>query len=154
MSKRVEQMTGLEAIDTLVDALEILSMLEFGEESDDDDMKACAEEYGMVGLPRDADGEPIHIGDLMALGDDQAFYVEEMHLVASDKDGCMWQVSNNAGSLVKSDMLHHVPEDTIEGILIEAVMRAHCDTLADKDGTDVTDLLERLRELMGDSDER
>lgn len=36
MSKRVEQMTGLEAIDTLVDALEILSMLEFGEESDDD----------------------------------------------------------------------------------------------------------------------
>lgn len=154
MSKRVEQMTGLEAIDTLVDALEILSMLEFGEESDDDDMKACAEEYGMVGLPRDADGEPIHIGDLMALGDDQAFYVEEMHLVPSDKDGCMWQVSNNAGSLVKSDMLHHVPEDTIEGILMEAVMRAHCDTLADKGGTDVTDLLERLRDLMGDSDER
>lgn len=152
MSKRVEQMTGLEAIDTLVDALEILSMLEFGEDSDDDDMKACAEEYGMVGLPRDADGEPIHIGDLMALGDDQAFYVEEMHLVSSDKDGCMWQVSNNAGSLVKSDMLHHVPEDTIEGILMEAVMRAHCDTLADKDGTDVTDLLERLRDLMGDDD--
>ena len=152
MSKRVEQMTGLEAIDTLVDALEILSMLEFGEESDDDDMKACAEEYGMVGLPRDADGEPIHIGDLMALGDDRAFYVEEMHLVASDKDGCMWQVSDNAGSLVKSDMLHHVPEDTIEGILMEAVMHAHCDTLADKDGTDVTDLLERLRDLMGDDD--
>ena len=152
MSKRVEQMTGLEAIDTLVDALEILSVLGFGEDSDDDDMKACAEEYGMVGLPRDADGEPIHIGDLMALGDDRAFYVEEMHLVASDKDGCMWQVSDNAGSLVKSDMLHHVPEDTIEGILMEAVMRAHCDTLADKDGTDVTDLLERLRDLMGDDD--
>jgi len=154
MSKRVEQMTGLEAIDTLVDALEILSMLEFGEESDDDDMKACAEEYGMVGLPRDADGEPIHIGDLIALGDDRAFYAEEMHLVASDKDGCMWQVSDNAGSLVKSDMLHHVPEDTIEGILMEAVMRAHCDTLADKDGTDVTDLLERLCDLMGESNER
>ena len=152
MSKRVEQMTGLEVIDTIVDALEIMSMLEFGEDSDDDDMKACAEEYGMVGLPRDADGEPIHIGDLVALGDDQAFYVEEMHLVASDKDGCMWQVSDNAGSLVKSDMLHHVPEDTIEGILMEAVMRAHCDTLADKDGTDVTDLLERLRDLMGDDD--
>lgn len=152
MSKRVEQMTGLEAIDTLVDAIEIMSMLEFGDESDDDDMKACAEEYGMVGLPRDADGEPIHIGDLMALGDDQAFYVEEMHLVASDKDGCMWQVSNNAGSLVKSDMLHHVPEDTIEGILMEAVNRAHCDTLADKGGTDVSDLLERLRDLMGDDD--
>ena len=145
MSKRVEQMTGLEVIDTIVDALEIMSMLEFGEDSDDDDMKACAEEYGMVGLPRDADGEP-------TLGDDQAFYVEEMHLVASDKDGCMWQVSDNAGSLVKSDMLHHVPEDTIEGILMEAVMRAHCDTLADKDGTDVTDLLERLRDLMGDDD--
>ena len=31
----------------------------------------CAEAYGMVGLPRDVDGEPIHIGDLMALGDDQ-----------------------------------------------------------------------------------
>ena len=152
MSKRVEQMTGLEAIDTLVDALEILSMLEFGEESDDDDMKACAEEYGMVGLPRDADGEPIHIGDLMALNDDCAFYVEEMHLVASGKDRCMWLVSDNAGSLVKSYMLHHVPEDTVEGILMEVAKRVHRDTLADKDSTDVTDLLERLRDLMGDDD--
>ena len=32
MSKRVEQMTGLEAIYTIVDALEIMSMLEFGED--------------------------------------------------------------------------------------------------------------------------
>lgn len=156
MSNRVEQMTGLDAIDTLVDALEILSMLEFGEESDDDDMKACAEEYGMVGLPRDADGEPIHIGDLVALGDDKAFYVEEMRL-AADKDGnCVWVVSGayGVGELIEPNGLRHVAEDTIEGILMEAVMRAHCDTLADKDGTDVTDLLDRLRDLMGDSDER
>ena len=35
---------------------------------------------------------------------------------------------------------------------LEAVMRAHCDTLLRKDGTDVSDLLERLRELTGDDD--
>lgn len=153
MSKRVEQMTGLEAIDTLVDALEILSMLEFGEESDDDDMKACAEEYGMVGLPRDADGEPIHIGDLVCIEDD-AFYVDELRLLDGGEDGCIWKVVNGAGILIPAEALHHVAEDTPEGILLEAVRRAHCDTLADKGGTDVTDLLERLRDLMGDSDER
>ena len=151
MSKRVEQMTGLEAIDTLVDALEILSMLEFGEESDDDDMKACAEEYGMVGLPRDADGEPIHIGDLVCIEDD-AFYVDELRLLDGGDDGCIWKVVNGAGILIPAEALHHVAEDTPEGILLEAVMRAHCDTLADKGGTDVSDLLERLRELTGDDD--
>lgn len=151
MSKRVEQMTGLEAIDTLVDALEILSMLEFGEESDDDDMKACAEEYGMVGLPRDADGEPIHIGDLVCIEDD-AFYVDELRLLDGGEDGCIWKVVNGAGTLIPAEALHHVAEDTPEGILLEAVIRAHCDTLADKGGTDVSDLLERLRELTGDDD--
>ena len=151
MSKRVEQMTGLEAIDTLVDALETLSMLEFGEESDDDDMKACAEEYGMVGLPRDADGEPIHIGDLVCIEDD-AFYVDELRLLDGGDDGCIWKVVNGAGTIIPAEALHHVAEDTPEGILLEAVMRAHCDTLADKDGTDVSDLLERLRELTGDDD--
>ena len=151
MSKRVEQMTGLEAIDTLVDALEILSMLEFGEESDDDDMKACAEEYGMVGLPRDADGEPIHIGDLVCIEDD-AFYVDELRLLDGGEDGCIWKVLNGAGESFTPMALRHVPEDTIEGILLEAVQRAHCDTLADKGVTDVTDLLERLRELTGDDD--
>lgn len=151
MSKRVEQMTGLEAIDTLVDAIEILSMLEFGEDSDDDDMKACAEEYGMVGLPRDADGEPIHIGDLVCIEDD-AFYVDELRLLDGGEDGCIWKVVNGAGILIPAEALHHVAEDTPEGILLEAVMRAHCDTLLRKDGTDVSDLLERLRELTGDDD--
>lgn len=151
MSKRVEQMTGLEVIDTIVDALEIMSMLEFGEESDDDDMKACAEEYGMVGLPRDADGEPIHIGDLVCIEDD-AFYVDELRLLDGGEDGCIWKVVNGAGILIPAEALHHVAEDTPEGILLEAVMRAHCDTLLRKDGTDVSDLLERLRELTGDDD--
>ena len=126
-------------------------MLEFGEESDDDDMKACAEEYGMVGLPRDADGEPIHIGDLVCIEDD-AFYVDELRLLDGGEDGCIWKVVNGAGILIPAEALHHVAEDTPEGILLEAVMRAHCDTLADKGGTDVTDLLERLRDLMGDDD--
>lgn len=151
MSKRVEQMTGLEVIDTIVDALEIMSMLEFGEDSDDDDMKACAEEYGMVGLPRDADGEPIHIGDLVCIEDD-AFYVDELRLLDGGEDGCIRKVVNGAGILIPAEALHHVAEDTPEGILLEAVMRAHCDTLLRKDGTDVSDLLERLRELTGDDD--
>lgn len=151
MSKRVEQMTGLEVIDTIVDALEIMSMLEFGEDSDDDDMKACAEEYGMIGLPRDADGEPIHIGDLVCIEDD-AFYVDELRLLDGGEDGCIWKVVNGAGILIPAEALHHVAEDTPEGILLEAVMRAHCDTLLRKDGTDVSDLLERLRELTGDDD--
>ena len=155
MSKRIEEMKASEAMESICNTIDFLAWLldvDDAEEDECEDMMECAEAHGMVGLPRDKDGEPIHIGDLMALNDDCAFYVEEMHLVASGKDRCMWLVSDNAGSLVKSDMLPHVPADTIEGILMEAVMRAPCDTLFDKDGTDVTDLLERLRDLMGDDD--
>ena len=111
----------------------------------------CAEAHGMVGLPRDADGEPIHIGDLVCIEDD-AFYVDELRLLDGGDDGCIWKVVNGAGILIPAEALHHVAEDTPEGILLEAVMRAHCDTLADKGGTDVSDLLERLRELTGDDD--
>lgn len=153
MSKRIEEMTASEAMESICNSIDLLAwLLEVDDEDECEDMMECAEAHGMVGLPRDKDGEPIHIGDLMALNDDCAFYVEEMHLVASGKDRCMWLVSDNAGSLVKSYMLHHVPEDTVEGILMEVAKRVHRDTLADKDSTDVTDLLERLRDLMGDDD--
>lgn len=155
MSKRIEEMKASEAMESICNTIDFLAWLldvDDAEEDECEDMMECAEAHGMVGLPRDADGEPIHIGDLMAVKDD-AFYVEEMHLVAGGDDGCFWQVCDGAGSLIKADMLHHVGEDTLEGILLEAVMRAHCDTLLHKDGTDVSDLLERLRNLMGDCDE-
>lgn len=150
-------MRASEAMESICNTIDFLAWLletDDAEEDEREDVMECAEAHGMVGLPRDADGEPVHIGDLMAFDDERrAFYVEEMHLVASDTDGCLWQVSNGAGSLVKADMLHHVPEDTVEGILFEAVMRSHCDTLLRKESTDVSDLLERLRDLMGGSDD-
>lgn len=68
---------------------------------------AC-EAFGLVGLPFDADGEVIHIGDMMRHGGD-LFYVEEMRLCASDDSasGCMWLISDNSGCLLKGRHLHH-----------------------------------------------
>lgn len=100
----------------------------------------------VVKLPLDCDGMTVHLGDLMALTDN-AFHVEEMHLIADADGGYYWQISDNAGSLIKAKHLRHVGEDTLEGIMLEAVMRAHCDTLAGKDGTDITDLIERMQVL-------
>lgn len=105
----------------------------------------------VVKLPLDCDGMTVHLGDLMAVTDN-AFYVEEMHLIADADGGYYWQVSDNAGSLIKAKHLHHVGEDTLEGIMLEAVMRAHCDTLAGKDSTDITDLIERMQVLTGAAD--
>lgn len=139
MSKTFEEM-----IDEIAENMKTL---------EEETAKEACELFGLVGLPRDADDEPIHIGDLVALGDN-AFYVDEMYLFKGGECGCFWKVFNGAGDYFVPMALRHVHEDTIEGIMIEAVKRAHCDTLAKKDGTDITDLLERLRDLMGDSDER
>lgn len=156
MSKRIEEMKmkASEAIESSCNTIDFLAWLldvDDAEEDECEDMMECAEAHGMVGLPRDADGEPIHIGDLVAVGDD-AFCVDELHLVGGGDRGCFWKVLNGAGESFTPMALRHVPEDTIEGILLEAVQRAHCDALADKGVTDVTDLLERLRDLMGDDD--
>lgn len=155
MSKRIEEMKASEAMESICNTIDFLAWLldvDDAEEDECEDMMECAEAHGMVGLPRDADGEPIHIGDLVCIEDD-AFYVDELRLLDGGDDGCVWKVVNGAGTLIPSEALHHVAEDTPEGILLEAVMRAHCDTLLRKDGTDVSDLLERLRNLMGDRDE-
>ena len=155
MSKRIEEMKASEAMESICNTIDFLAWLldvDDAEEDECEDMMECAEAHGMVGLPRDADGEPIHIGDLVCIEDD-AFYVDELRLLDGGEDGCIWKVVNGAGILIPAEALHHVAEDTPEGILLEAVIRAHCDTLADKGGTDVSDLLERLRDLMGGRDE-
>ena len=155
MSKRIEEMMASDAMESICNTIDFLSWLldvDDAEEDECEDMMECAEAHGMVGLPRDADGEPIHIGDLVCIEDD-AFCVDELRLLDGGEDGCIWKVVNGAGTLIPAETLHHVAEDTPEGILLEAVMRAHCDTLLRKDGTDFSDLLERLRDLMGDCDE-
>lgn len=155
MSKRIEEMTASEAMESICNLIDFLTWLldvDDAEEDECEDMLECAEAHGMVGLPRDANDEPIHIGDLVAIGDD-AFYVKELHMVDGGRSGCIWNVLSGAGDKFVPMALRHVPEDTIEGILLEAVQRAHCDTLADKGSTDVTDLLERLRDLMGGDDD-
>lgn len=159
MSKRIKVMNASESMESICNTIDLLAWLldvDDGEEDECEDMMECAEAHGMVGLPRDADGEPIHIGDLVRIEDD-AFHVDELRLLDGGEDGCIWKVVKGAGALIPAlipaEALHHVAEDTPEGILLEAVMRAHCDTLLRKDGTDVSDLIERLRNLMGGCDE-
>ena len=155
MSKRIEEMKASEAMESICNTIDFFAWLldvDDAEEDECEDMMECAEAHGMVGLPRDADGEPIHIGDLVCIEDD-AFYVDELRLLDGGEGGCIWKVVNGEGIPIPAEALHHVAEDTPEGILLEAVMRAHCDTLLRKDGTDVSDLLERLRNLMGGRDE-
>lgn len=156
MSKRIEEMTASEAMESICNTIDFLAWLldvDDAEEDECEDMMECAEAHGMVGLPRDSDGETIRIGDLVCIGDD-AFRVDELRLLDGVEDGCIWKVVDGAGIPIPAETVHHVAEDTPESILLEAVMRAHCDTLLRKDGTDVSDLLDRLHAMMGVDDER
>ena len=93
MSKRTIESDGVEFVGRA--EAEVLSLV-------------MCEAFGLVGLPFDADGEVIHIGDKVRHEGD-LFYVEEMRLCASDDSasGCMWLISDNAGCLLKGRHLHH-----------------------------------------------
>lgn len=139
---------------TLDDA--VLELIDAQNQLEEELAKEACELFGLVGLPRDADGEPIHIGDRMKSDGGKEFTVDAIHLLRNVDGGCYWKVQRYGGFPAIPDEICHVKErekDTPAAILTEAVMRTHADTLADKDGTDVTDLINRLQDLLDGSGE-
>ena len=112
---------------------------------------AWAPESHYVMLPKDADGVPIHIGDVMDskvdyLFDGKPFTVRGLVLC---EDG--WEVTDGRfGNRYKPDSLRHHHEPTVEDVLHEFVGKALC--VSDVVGEDelVTEYAAKLR-LVEDS---
>lgn len=102
---------------------------------------------GWVKLPVDADGVPIHIGDLMEV-DGDVFNVLSMELFC---DGS-WSIRNDVGNGFEYWELHHVQPDTFEQIIKEAAdyggRRTFSGTSGDK--AYLAELVERCRRLAGE----
>lgn len=94
---------------------------------------------GWVKLPVDADGVPIHIGDLME-ADGDVFNVLSMELFY---DGS-WSIRNDVGNGFEYWELHHVKPDSWERIMDDA------EKLARGDNAAVMELVERCRRLAGE----
>lgn len=98
-----------------------------------------------VELPKDADGNTINVGDIVALRDE--FEVRELVLV--DKDS--WVVEDRFGEPFNPDKLHHVEPDTWENI-IEDAMRYARETNMPYPAVSYKgdELVERCRRLAGE----
>ena len=94
-----------------------------------------------VELPKDADGNTINIGDIVALRDE----FEVRGLVLIDKD--LWVVEDRFGKSFNPDKLHHVKPDTWEDIIEDAVKNG----MYDHDNERIQQkLVERCRRLAGE----
>lgn len=99
---------------------------------------------GWVKLPVDADGVPIHIGDLME-ADGDVFNVLSMELFY---DGS-WSIRNDVGNGFEYWELHHVKPDSWERIIADAVKNG----MYDHDNEHIQQkLVERCRRLAGDAE--
>lgn len=99
-------------------------------------------ELGWVKLPVDADGVPIHIGDLME-ADGDVFNVLSMELFF---DGS-WSIRNDVGNGFEYWELHHVKPDSWERIIADAVKNG----IYDHDNERIQQkLVERCRRLAHD----
>lgn len=71
-----------------------------------------------VELPKDADGNTINIGDVVALRDE----FEVRALILIDRD--LWVVEDRFGESFNPDKLHHVKPDSWEDIIEDAMRYA------------------------------
>ena len=110
------------------------------------DMKPMTDEsmaeHGWVKLPKDADGEPIHLQDRMSW-DNGTFNVHELNLTA---DG--WTTWDELhGYTVRADQCHHVQPDSWERIIEDA---GKANLLSSEWGNVQADLVERCKRLAGE----
>lgn len=96
---------------------------------------AYAPESHYMMLPKDADGVPIHVGDVLTDGE----YRFKVFELAAFKDGS-WSIRNvNGNAWAACDVTHYVP-DTWERIIMDAVC-----------GGDEDELVARCKALAGES---
>ena len=99
-----------------------------------------------VELPKDADGNTINVGDIVALRDE----FEVRGLVLVDKN--LWVVENRFGESFNPDKLHHVKPDTWEDIIEDAMRYARETNMPYPSVSHKGDeLVERCRRLAGEA---
>lgn len=81
---------------------------------------------GWIRLPKDADGVPIHIGDVMKSIDSFFFEVQTLRC---DDNG--WDVIGPLGERYHPHGLRHRHEPTVEDVLREMMREASCNIYAD-----------------------
>ena len=104
---------------------------------------------GYTRLPVDADGVPIHVGDICEMGGVQ-FKVRQLCT-----DGNCWWAVDGTGEFYIAELCHHVKPRTLEDVLREYGKAYHAhmaDNYMNYDGTDeqvVEKYADRIRELLG-----
>lgn len=134
---------GVTAVET---ALKILigKMEDAIEENREQVADYACEDFGLVRLPRDANDEPIRVGDLINDLAGRNLIVER---IALNSDG-KWAVYTNSSVILHPDQCVHV-NDVIKSVLARAAARVRADEMMGiEPETDLTDLEEELRKFM------
>lgn len=92
-------------------------------------------------LPEDADGVPIHVGDVMAMADGR-----EGTVVAVGESQFTIHVSKAPNVVCQAKMHHHVKPRTLEDVLCDMIHEYGCtdaltETIADKYADEIRELL-------------
>lgn len=111
----------------------------------EDELSHCIE------LPKDADGEPIHIGDVMeSKGSDFLFGEVSFEVRAMRCDECGWEVYDRLGDRYAPLLLRHHHAPTVEDVLREFVDALDIDRCEDFNAT-IAEYAAKLR-LAGDAE--
>ena len=103
-----------------------------------------APESHYVMLPKDADGVPIHVGDVLVHVNNLNISTKPFEVRSLVWDGDTWTVCDRLGPTVKHSVLRHHTPDTWERIIEEALDGYH--------DTDFDKLVARCKALAGDAE--
>ena len=95
------------------------------------DKRETLKEHGWVKLPVDADGVPIHVGDVVTMqllfgGESKPLVVDRMEL-SHGRDGDLWCVALDTDKECWNEpsLMHHYTLPTVEDVLLEACKAYH-----------------------------
>jgi hypothetical protein len=106
-----------------------------------------------IELPVDADGVPIHLGDLLWVLNDYPFYV---HSIVVEKDKAFVKIDTNREGIVayktdtyKTDECHHAKSRTVEDVLTDLEGLRGNGAMYEDVVMRAAKLAQELRELLG-----
>ena len=130
-----------------------IALVKIADRIDAEHEGACAEAYGngvmsvpiaidesqWVKLPVDADGVPIHVGDVVTMqllfgGESKPLVVDRMEL-SHGRDGDLWCIAldTDKGCWNQPSLMRHYTPPTVEDVLREMIDELFVDVYADPD---------------------